>query len=305
MSVETLRSGVVTLASSAEPRRLDRAVACAFPTLIASRAAAKRACKQGRVLVNGAPAEPSRWVHPGDRLQLVASQSARAAVFGLSLRVLFEDPWMAVVYKPPGYPVSGNRHRTIAHALPFNLAPSDRPDALPAPWPAHRLDAATSGLLVVGKTGHALAALNEAFATGQVRKTYRALVRGRLEGPVTVDRPLDLKAARTHVVPLDTCRSVRCGWITAVDASPAQGRTHQLRRHLSALGHPILGDALYTASGPLLKGSGLYLSATHVALRHPRGDLPEVALEVGQPHKFTALWRRTREAWAAKHRQHP
>jgi len=265
-----------------------------------SRASAKRACKRGEVQVNGTTAEPSRWVVAGDTVTLLPSQSARAEVFGLDLEVVYEDPFVAVVGKPPGFPVSGNRLRTIAHALPFNLAPSQEPDALPAPWPAHRLDAPTSGLLLVGKTAGALAALNAAFAEGRVDKSYRAIVRGRMGQGGMLDGPLDGKVARTRIMVRDTTPSVRCGWVTSVDAFPETGRTHQIRRHLADAGHPILGDKQYTADGPLLRGSGLYLSAIGVAFTHPVSG-QRLQLTMPEPNKFGAFWRRTQKAWADKH----
>ncbi len=287
----------VRLADDAPRERLDRAATRAFAAQLPTRAAAKRACKRGEILVDGAPAEPSRWTAPGMELALTMRRDTMAAVFELALPVVFEDDAMAVVVKPAGWPVSGNQHRTIAHALPFNLAPSPRPDALPSPWPAHRLDAPTSGLLAVGKTAAALAALNAAFAERAVDKRYRALVVGRLEAERLLDVDVGGRPACTRVVPRLVTPAVKCGWVTTVDAWPDTGRTHQIRRHLAAIGHPILGDRRYATAGPALRGSGLYLSAVGLTLPHPDGRGP-VTARADEPPKFASFRRRERRRCA-------
>ncbi|MFT7579342.1 MAG: RluA family pseudouridine synthase [Myxococcota bacterium] len=276
--------------------RLDQAATDVFTTWLPSRATAKRACKRGDVLVGGLPAEPSRWVGPGDQLALVERHETAAATFELPLDVLYEDRWMAVVWKPPGYRTSGNLHQTIGHALPYNLTASDAADALTCPQPAHRLDAPTQGLLVCAKTSHAMMALHRAFAARDVQKTYTAIVVGALEGEHLLTSEVDGKDAETRVVAKAQSRSLRTSWITEVEAMPHTGRTHQIRRHLARLGHPIMGDTIYGERQTTLRGLGLFLAATSVSIPHPVLD-KRVTVCGEVPAKFRSLQRRESRRW--------
>lgn len=271
--------------------RLDRVVAALFPGMLPSRTAAKAACKRGDVLVDGAPAEPSRFVSAGQQLTLLPHSGPLPAPFPLELEVAYEDEAIAVVVKPPGLPVSGNQHRTLRHALTANLTTSPRMDALRLPEPAHRLDAATSGLVAVGKTASGLAALNAAFASRSVAKRYRAVVVGRLEGEGTVDVPLGGRPCETRYAAVQHGAAVRCEWLTVVDLWPVTGRTHQLRRHLAGLGHAVVGDRIYGARGTTLRGLGLFLAAVELMLPHPDDGRP-IRVEIPPPPKHAALLRR-------------
>jgi len=284
------------LAEAAPRERLDRAVAAAFPLWLPSRAAAKAACKRGEVLVEGAPAEPSRFVAGGDTLTLCPRADDPHRVYPAVLTVLHEDDAIAVVLKPPGLPVSGNRHRTLAHALAANLAPSPRPDALPRPQPAHRLDAPTSGLVLVGKTASALAALGRAFVERRVDKRYRALVVGYLAGEGRVDAPIDGAEAQTEYLALAHTRALRTEWITELELRPLTGRTHQLRRHLAGLGHAIMGDRPYGDPRTTLRGQGLFLAATALSLAHP-DDGARLSVAIEPPAKFRSLVAREARRW--------
>lgn len=273
------------------PDRLDRVVAALFPERLPSRAAAKNACKRGEVLVDGAPAEPSRMVSGGQEIQLLPRSGPLPAIWEEPLEVAWEDDAIAVVVKPAGVLVSGNQHQTLVHALPANLSPSPRPDALPRPQPAHRIDIATSGLVAVGKTASALAALNRAFAERQVKKRYRAVVNGRLEGDGIIAEPIADRPAETRYAVVAHGPSVRCGWSTVVDLWPVTGRTHQLRRHLAGLGHAIVGDTLYGERETTLRGQGLFLAAVELTLPHP-DDGRSVRVEIPPPPKHASLLKR-------------
>lgn len=257
----------VTLPEDAAPERLDRAAVrlSAFPT----RQSARKAAGRGELAVDGEISESSRWVSPGATVTWLEPTEPRHVPLPLTLRVLFEDDAMAVVVKPAGLVTMGARAKTLQRALPFNLTTSDAADRLAAPRPVHRLDAQTQGLVVVAKTRAALAALGRAFELREVHKRYRALVLGALSGEGTIDTPIDGRPAQTRYRAHDPAPSVRTGFVTRVDAWPATGRTHQLRRHLAQLGHPILGDRLYGTAGATLRGQGLFLFAVELSLVHP------------------------------------
>ncbi|MEZ4241531.1 MAG: RluA family pseudouridine synthase [Myxococcota bacterium] len=290
------RAVLARIRHAAEPQRLDRVVSeavRAFPT----RASARKACRRGEVAVNGEISEGSRWVQPGDEVCWLEPEGARVPVLPLPVEVAWEDDALAIVVKPAGLPTSGALSKTLERTLPHNLRPSPRPDALGAPRPVHRLDAQTQGLVAVAKTRGAHAALGAAFEARTVRKEYRALVVGRLEGEGLVDAALDGRAARTRWAAEEHTPAVRSGWVTTVALRPETGRTHQLRRHLAGLGHPVLGDGLYGEPGTTLVGKGLYLAAVALTFAHPDTGEP-LTVRIAEPYKFGAFRAREARRWA-------
>ena len=274
--------------------RLDLFAAGEFE-LIASRKAAQKLAKRGLLLVNGGTAAPNLAVQQGDRVDLLPDDRPTVPVYDFPVSVLQEDDWLAVVLKPAGIPVSGNYVRTLERALPASLAVSALPDALPRPRPVHRLDAPTQGLLLVAKNARALVSLGRQFEEKTVAKRYRAICLGELSGEGTVAVPVDGRPALTRYEAVVHTRSVTTGWITTVDLQPATGRTHQLRRHLAHLGHPILGDGQYT-EGKVLHGKGLFLAAVALSFRHPEdGRLCEI--EIPEPAKFASFRDREERRW--------
>ncbi|WGD32384.1 RNA pseudouridine synthase [Ancylobacter sp. WKF20] len=189
---------------------------------------------------------------------------------------------MLIIDKPAGLavhkgPKGGETLADYLGALSFGL-----PNA---PELAHRLDKDTSGCLVLGRHRKALADLGKAFADGSVRKTYMAVVRGV---PAEPGGRIELKLAK---------RSPTRGWWMAVDPkgqdaisewqmlaagegfavlalSPLTGRTHQLRVHLDAIGHPILGDPIYGGGSRLPGGPILHLHARRVVVPQNKGRDP-------------------------------
>ncbi|WP_317162715.1 RluA family pseudouridine synthase [Winogradskyella endarachnes] len=189
--------------------------------------------------------------------------------FNFKLNVIFEDDYLAVIHKPAGILVSGNHFKTIANALIQNLEPSSLPDAT-KPQPVHRLDYATTGILLTGKTSTSIRTLNKLFETKQIRKTYFAVTIGNM--PNTEDiitSSIDGKSATSQYKVIKTVSSPRFAKLNLVKLEPQTGRRHQLRIHLSQLGNPILGDKDYGIKDLILHGKGMYLHACALEFTHP------------------------------------
>lgn len=184
------------------------------------------------------------------------------------LKVLFEDEHLAIVHKPAGILVSGNSFKTIANALAQNLSASALPDAT-LPQPVHRLDYATTGALLIGKTNSSIRALNAMFEEKRVKKTYYAITIGRLKSHGNISSEIDGKQSQSNYEVLDTASSKRFEKLNLVKLTPVTGRRHQLRIHLSSINSPILGDKEYGIEGLTLNRKGLYLHAYSLEFIHP------------------------------------
>lgn len=259
---------------------------------VVSRNNAKNLIKKGLLLIDGKKAETGWYVNPGQVISIYGNDDRPVKkVFNLPLNILFEDDYLAVIYKPAGFGVSGNYFRTIENALPFNLKPSPLSDKLERPRAVHRLDNQTSGLLIVSKTQKSRIELGNQFEQKQVSKVYQAIVIGKLPTTGIIEAPIDGKEAVTEFKMLHVSNSNRYKHLTLVELKPLTGRTHQLRIHLSGLGHPVLGDKLYVGSHLFFKGKGLFLSAIKLDFIHPIvGTL--MHFETGTPAKFLSLLKR-------------
>lgn len=193
-------------------------------------------------------------------------RSKKKLVFPLI--VLFEDDHLAVIHKPAGVMVSGNGFITIANALPQNIRHSNLPDAT-TPQPVHRLDYATTGILLVGKTSSSIRALNKLFEDKRVKKTYYAVAIGEMEPKGKITSEIDGKKSQSNYTLKESVPSKRFGKLNLVKLKPKTGRRHQLRKHLSSIGHPILGDKDYGIENFILNGKGLYLHAYSLKFMHP------------------------------------
>lgn len=185
-----------------------------------------------------------------------------------ALHVIFEDEYLAVIHKPAGILVSGNSFKTIANALVQNIEPSNLSDACP-PQPVHRLDYPTTGILLIGKTSSSIRALNKLFKDKTIKKTYYAVAIGEMDYRGKITSKIDNKKSQSNFTVSKSVSSKRFGKLNLVKLKPQTGRRHQLRKHLSTIGNPILGDKEYGIENLILKGKGLYLHAYSLKFNHP------------------------------------
>ncbi len=256
----------------------------------------RKAIRRGLLVVNGEPSDPLYRVRGGNRLDILEKGAAPLKNFKLELEILYEDSYLAVVEKLPGFPVNGNRFRTIENALPQNLERSEKKGALQVPKPVHRLDSSTGGLLLVAKTSGALSSLALQFQEKRVSKRYHALVSGRIEGRGLVKKPVKGRYAETEYRALEECGSLKSGSLTLVELDPLTGREHQLRIHMKELGCPIVGDSLYGETGKTLRGKGLFLWATGLAFDHPE-TAERIRVTTDLPPKFKKHMEREQRRW--------
>ncbi len=254
-----------------------------------TKSALKKALKRKHILVNNKVASTATWIKGGETIQLVQPEYTspkKQLIF--PLKVLFEDEHLAAIHKPAGIQVSGNSFKTIANALVQNIKRSTLPDAS-TPQPVHRLDYATTGILLVGKTSTSIRKLNKLFEEKAIAKTYYAITIGALEDQGTISLPIDDKPSTSHYRRIDSVHSDRFGVLNLVELKPQTGRRHQLRIHLAEIGNPILGDKDYGTEGLILNGKGLYLHAYSIHFQHPEtGEKIQLVDEL--PNRFKKIF---------------
>jgi 23S rRNA pseudouridine1911/1915/1917 synthase len=270
------------------PMRLSDYAGGIFKT-IPSRKGMKKATDKGLVRLNGKLAHTGDFISGGETIELLENPHQTRTEIELKLEVLLEDEHLAVINKPSGIEVSGNKKWTLENALSFNLEPSSESDALKHPKPIHRLDYPTSGALLVGKTATAVIALNKLFEDRKVQKVYHAVAIGKMERFGTIETPIDGKSSKSIFTVLQTLDSDRFTHLNLVKLEPHTGRRHQLRKHLSEIGNPILGDRDYGIEGLILSGKGLYLHASSLQFLHPITQ-EELFIEAALPKKFGKLF---------------
>lgn len=258
---------------------------------VSTRKGIKKAILQHRIRINDQLATTGYWVKNNDVISLLEVQTAPPKDFDLELEVPFEDDFLAVVVKPAGIPVSGNLFKTLYNALGDNLKRSSQPDGLRWPLPVHRLDTATSGLVIVAKTHGVRVALGEMLENKSIQKRYRAILQGTLLGDGTIDSPVQEKQALSTFHVVENIATLKETSLTLVDFFPITGRTHQLRIHASSLGTPIVGDKLYQNDIPMKTDKGLFLCAVEVRFQHPI-TREEVHVEIPMPEKFSSYLER-------------
>ncbi|ARV13667.1 RluA family pseudouridine synthase [Polaribacter sp. SA4-12] len=256
---------------------------------IPTKSGIKKAIKKELIFIDGLLATTSKFISGGEKIELY--QSEKSSTFErlkLDIEVLFEDDYLAVIYKPAGILVSGNKFVTIANGLTQNLKKSNQSDAV-KPQPVHRLDYPTSGLLLIGKTSNSITELGKLFEEKEIQKTYFAISIGKmnLKGIINID--VDDKNALTEFDVLKSVVSERFEFLNLVKLLPKTGRKHQLRKHLLAIGNPILGDKEYFLENKILNGKGLFLHAASLEFTHPFTK-EQISISKELPKKFTKIF---------------
>ena len=293
----------LTLTVGAGAARLDAFLHDALPAL--SRRFVRRLIAEGAVCVNGRPAAKGVRVAPGDRVTLPDLPATITPEPGLALAVLHEDDALVALDKPGGMPGHALDPRQRGTAAAFLLARypemADVGDPL-APGLVHRLDSGTSGLLVAARTRAAHCALRAALRARAVEKRYLAWVAGdasaldgaRVALPLAHD-PRDRRrmlpaTAGVRAWPAETRLAIVAAGRerSLVEATILTGVTHQVRAHLAARGHPVLGDVLYGGAPAGLPRGRHALHAAGLTLPHPTDGRP-LSLSALLPADLAAL----------------
>ncbi|HPT48753.1 MAG TPA: 23S rRNA pseudouridine(1911/1915/1917) synthase RluD [Accumulibacter sp.] len=242
--------------------------------------------RAGRVAVGGnVVLEPRRKLWAGEGIELTAAPDERAESStpeNIPLQIVYEDAAVIVLDKPVGlvvHPGNGNWHGTLLNAL---LHHAPQLEKVPRAGIVHRLDKDTSGLIVVAKTLEAQTHLVRQLQARTVKRIYQALVRGIVDKAGIVDSPIGRHPTqRTRMAVVRTGKPARTRYrslehfqgCTLVECALETGRTHQIRVHMTSIGHPLVGDPVYggvasrVPRGPLFAHQALH--ACRLALVHP------------------------------------
>lgn len=250
------------------PIRIQEYAVGIFKT-VATKSGIKKAIKKKLILVNDELTTTALLIVGEEKITLSDNgEESSQKQLVLKLSVVYEDDYLAVIEKPAGILVSGNKFKTVDNALQQNLEKSTQSDSV-RPRPVHRLDYPTTGLLLIGKTSSSIQALNQLFENKEIQKTYHAIAIGVMNTKGSIDSDVDEKKAKSNYKVVNTVKSERFTYLSLVELLPETGRRHQLRKHLSRIGNPILGDQEYGKESLILKGKGLYLHASSLSFLHP------------------------------------
>ena len=280
-----------TVADDGEGIRLDRFLVSMLPAH--SRSQVQRLIKEGHVLVNGRDARANQTVRIGQQisLEMPAPVDAEPQPEALPLAILYQDRDVIVVDKPAGmvvHPAAGHASGTLVNALLHHIDDLSGIGGEKRPGIVHRLDRGTSGLMVVAKHDTAHQELARQFQEREIEKEYIALVWGDVHAGRRIDTPIgrdpsnrkkmSARARRSREAVTRIVRAERLHpMLTLVRVAIHTGRTHQIRVHLSAIGHAVVGDALYggvhrRVAGDLRAVTHLarpFLHAARLAFQHP------------------------------------
>ena len=276
---------VLTVQPEVESVRIDKYLSAQMETL--SRSYLQKLLKEGQVFVNGAAVKPNYKVARKDeiRVSLPKEQEPEIEAENIPLDILYEDTDLLVVNKPKNmvvHPAAGHYEHTLVNALMYHCRNQlSGINGVLRPGIVHRIDKDTTGALVVCKNDMAHQGLAEQLAVHSITRRYRAVVHGNLkENTGTIEgtigrHPTDRKKMAMNVKngkPAVTHYQVleRLNGYTYVECRLETGRTHQIRVHMAAIGHPLLGDELYGPKKcPVKNLQGQTLHAMVLGFQHP------------------------------------
>jgi 23S rRNA pseudouridine1911/1915/1917 synthase len=270
--------------------RLDSFLTALLPEQ--SRSQIQRLIKDGHVTGPGSALRPSTPVRTGQHYSVDVPEATAATLEpeALPLRIVFEDRDVVVIEKPAGmvvHPAAGHASGTLVNALLHHVTDLSGIGGEARPGIVHRLDRGTSGLMVIAKNDRAHQELSRQFHDREVEKEYIALVWGLVQAGRRIDAPIgrDTDARQKMSTRARRARSAvtRVTWarhlkgVSLLKVAIATGRTHQIRVHLSAIGHPIVGDALYGGVHrrvqadlrAVMRLERPFLHATRLSFAHP------------------------------------
>ena len=276
-----------------------------------TRSQIQRLIREGRVALDRTTARAGTAVRPGDvvRVDIPAPVPATPRPEALPLEVVHDDTDLVVVNKPAGmvvHPAAGHADGTLVNALLHHVRDLSGIGGELRPGIVHRLDRGTSGLMVVAKHDRAHAELARQFADREVEKEYVALVWGLVQQGRRIDLPIgrdpvdrkriSTRSRRAREAVTRVVLAERLDGVTLVRVAIATGRTHQIRVHLSAIGHPVVGDAAYGGRRRhppahlrvVQRLDRPFLHAARLAFTHPR-DGRRLVVSCAPPDALEAL----------------
>ncbi len=271
----------IELVADVAGERLDVFISRRLPELTRSRV--QKLIDEGHVTAGSARVKPGLRLEAGQRvgIDVPPPERAEAQAEAIPLDVLYEDGDIIAVNKPPGmtvHPAPGHRASTLVNALLAHCRDLSGIGGVLRPGIVHRLDRDTSGVILVAKNDAAHLSLAKQLKSRTIEKTYVALVegtpkpeQGAIDAPIARDprrreRMAVLEGGRDALTAYRVIE--RFHGYALVEAKPKTGRTHQIRVHLAAIGHPIAGDAVYGHRTPLVARQ--FLHARRIAFDHPR-----------------------------------